>query len=67
MVEAIEAATLHPAQMLVITDRKGTLDHGTDADFIFLDDNLAVHATFIAGEPVWINENSSMAKLNNFY
>lgn len=67
VVEAIEAATLHPAQMLVITDRKGTLDHDTDADFIFLDDNLAVHATFIAGEPVWINENSSMAKLNNCY
>ena len=52
-VEALEAATLHPAQLLKITDRKGTLEYGTDADFVMLDENLQVHATFIAGEKVW--------------
>lgn len=52
-VEALESATLHPARMLGITDRKGTLDYGTDADFVILDNQLNVQATYIAGEKVW--------------
>lgn len=28
---ALEAASLHPAQLLKIEDRKGTLDYDTDA------------------------------------
>ncbi|KAK7473401.1 hypothetical protein BaRGS_00035374 [Batillaria attramentaria] len=50
---ALEAASLHPAQLLGITDQKGTLDFGTDADFILLNDALEVKATYIAGEQVW--------------
>ncbi|KAJ2346902.1 N-acetyl-glucosamine-6-phosphate deacetylase, partial [Coemansia sp. RSA 2618] len=42
IVEAVEAATLHPAQMLGIEHRKGTLDYGADADIIFLTDDLQV-------------------------
>uniref|UniRef100_A0A0B7A4D6 N-acetylglucosamine-6-phosphate deacetylase n=1 Tax=Arion vulgaris TaxID=1028688 RepID=A0A0B7A4D6_9EUPU len=49
----LEAASLHPAQLLGIADRKGTLDFGSDADFILLDDNLYVKATYIAGECVY--------------
>lgn len=52
-VEAVEAATLHPAQLLELTERKGTLDYGTDADFLFVDDDLNVKRTYIAGEMVW--------------
>ncbi|XP_033095720.1 N-acetylglucosamine-6-phosphate deacetylase-like [Anneissia japonica] len=52
-VDALEAASLHPAQLLDIAERKGTLDYGTDADFIFLDDDLNVQSTYIAGEVVW--------------
>ncbi|XP_066432534.1 N-acetylglucosamine-6-phosphate deacetylase isoform X2 [Eleutherodactylus coqui] len=51
--EALEAASLHPAQLLGLQHRKGTLDFGADADFIQLDDNLNVKATYIAGEVVW--------------
>ena len=54
IVEALEGATLHPAQVLQIEHRKGTLNYESDADFVFLDDDLNVHATFIAGEPVWL-------------
>ena len=50
---ALEAATLHPAQLLGITAQKGTLDFDSDADFVFLDENLHVLATFIGGEKVW--------------
>jgi N-acetylglucosamine-6-phosphate deacetylase len=49
-VEAIEAATLHPAQVLGIENRKGTLNNGADADFLFLDDDLNLLRLFINGE-----------------
>jgi N-acetylglucosamine-6-phosphate deacetylase len=52
-VEALEAATLHPAELLNITHSKGTLNYDTDADFVFLDDKLNVLKTYIAGELVW--------------
>lgn len=52
MEEAIEAASLHPAQVLAIENRKGTLDYGTDADFVFIDNSFEVIRTYIAGELV---------------
>ena len=51
--QALESASLHPAQMLGISDCKGTLNYAADADFVMLDDDLRVHATYIAGEKVW--------------
>ncbi|KAL5012930.1 hypothetical protein ScPMuIL_011481 [Solemya velum] len=60
VVEALEAASLHPAQMLGITDRKGTLEYGTDADFIIVDHGLNIQFTFIAGELVWSNKDSNV-------
>lgn len=51
--EALEAASLHPAQLLGITHRKGTLDFGSDADLVRLNNDLSVQATYIAGEEVW--------------
>ncbi|KAJ8297912.1 hypothetical protein KUTeg_024443 [Tegillarca granosa] len=53
VVKAVEAATLHPAELLGITDKKGTLDFNTDADFILIDDQLNVKLTFINGQVVW--------------
>lgn len=50
---AIEAATLHPAKCLGIEKSKGTLDFGADADFVFLDDDLTVRSTWIAGNQVY--------------
>ncbi|KAJ1983431.1 N-acetyl-glucosamine-6-phosphate deacetylase [Dimargaris cristalligena] len=52
-VEVLEAATLHPAQVLGITHRKGTLQPGADADILILDEpDLAIRQVFIAGEEV---------------
>uniref|UniRef100_A0A1A7YPI1 N-acetylglucosamine-6-phosphate deacetylase n=1 Tax=Iconisemion striatum TaxID=60296 RepID=A0A1A7YPI1_9TELE len=51
--EALEAASLHPAQLLSISHKKGNLDYGSDADLVLLDDNLIVGATYISGEEVW--------------
>ena len=52
-IAALEAASLHPAQALGITDRKGTLAFGSDADLVLLTSDLRVRATYIAGECVW--------------
>ena len=49
--EALLTATLNPAKVLGIEKTKGTLEHGSDGDFIILDiDSLKVQATFIEGE-----------------
>jgi len=45
-VQAIEAATLHPAQVLGISAQKGTLTQGADADLVFLDDDLFVKGVY---------------------
>ncbi|OZJ02931.1 hypothetical protein BZG36_04122 [Bifiguratus adelaidae] len=57
LVEAIEAATLHPAQLLGIVDRKGSLNVGRDADLVFIDDSngpdqFVVERVFVGGEEV---------------
>lgn len=55
---ALEAASLHPAQLLGLEKRKGTLDFGADADFVVLDDSLHIRATYISGELVWQAEEA---------
>ncbi|KAI9597430.1 putative N-acetylglucosamine-6-phosphate deacetylase [Syncephalis fuscata] len=52
IVEAIEAATLHPAKLLGIEAKKGTLMHGADADLCFFDNQMRIQQVFINGESV---------------
>ena len=61
-VEALEAASLHPAQLLKISDRKGTLNYGADADIIILNGNLEVQATLISGNLVWLNNTNAVVQ-----
>ena len=60
-VRSIEAATLHPAQVLGIEATKGTIAFGADADLILLDDEMRVHATYVAGHRAWTLADSSAA------
>jgi len=53
LVEAVEAATLHPAQVLGLENTKGNLVTGADADLILLDDDLNVHAVIVNGQLAW--------------
>lgn len=54
VVEALEAASLHPAAAMNISDRKGTLNYGADADFVMLrPGDLSVLSTWIAGDCVY--------------
>lgn len=50
---ALEAASLHPAEALGIAHKKGTLNVGGDADFVFLDSGLSLLSTWIAGKCVY--------------
>lgn len=59
MPEAIEAVTLHPAQVLGIENVKGTLNFGADADFVLLGNNLNVLSTWIGGQCVYKNKKGS--------
>ncbi|CAB0041924.1 unnamed protein product [Trichogramma brassicae] len=52
VVEALEAATLHPARFLGIQSHKGVLNFGAQADFVFLDKDLHVISTWISGHCV---------------
>lgn len=49
IIQAIEAASLKPAQVLGIQESKGNLAIGADADFNILDDCLFVQACYIGG------------------
>ncbi len=54
VVEALEAASLHPAKAMNISERKGTLNYGADADFVMLrPEDLSVQSTWIAGNCVY--------------
>lgn len=56
--EALEAATLHPAQLLGIESDIGTLNFGSRADFILLDDSLCVQETYLGGLCVYSHPDS---------
>lgn len=47
---AINACTLNPATMLGVSDRKGSLQAGKDADIVVLKDNYDVKATYCRGK-----------------
>lgn len=51
--EAVTMATANPARVLGQSEWKGTLEVGTDADFVVLSPQLEVVQTFVAGEPIY--------------
>ncbi len=64
---ALKAVTLHPAELLNIAERVGTLEKDKEADLIFLnadplDPTARVHRVMIAGEMVFDAEDVEEAK-----
>ncbi len=49
---AVAMATRNPAEMMGISDRKGSLQPGADADLVWLDDDLTVRQVWRRGVPV---------------
>lgn len=54
--EALRNATSNPAHVIHMDHKKGALEANMDADFLFLDDDLNVLATFVGGELAWNKE-----------
>ena len=48
--EAVRCATLNPARLLGIEDRKGSLEVGKDADLVIFDEDFTVHYTILGGK-----------------
>jgi N-acetylglucosamine-6-phosphate deacetylase len=47
-------ASVNPARLLGVADRKGALVAGMDADLVILDDDLCACATMVEGR--WVSE-----------
>lgn len=61
--EALLAASHHPAKVLGLEGKKGTVSQvGADADMVILDRELNVQATCIAGQVVWTRPHSDFNK-----
>jgi N-acetylglucosamine-6-phosphate deacetylase len=52
--EASAMASLNPARLLGVANRKGALVAGMDADLVVLDDDLCACATMVEGR--WVSE-----------
>jgi N-acetylglucosamine-6-phosphate deacetylase len=48
--ECVNCASLNPATVLGIDDRKGSIEIGKDADIILLDNEFEVQKTIIGGK-----------------
>jgi len=51
--EAVRCASLNPARLLGLDDRKGSLEVGKDADLVAFDEELVVHHTIVGGKVVF--------------
>ncbi len=54
LAEAITLATLNPARSLAISNRKGSLEVGKDADIVICDHFLQVHRTIVDGTTIYV-------------
>ena len=57
--EAIGMASLNPATSIKVSDRKGSLEIGKDADVILLDAEFNCHLTLVKGEVVYKRKDES--------
>lgn len=52
LIEAIQMITATPAAIMGVSDKKGSLIPGKDADIVIFDNNINIHHTVIGGKPV---------------
>ena len=51
--QAGQMASLNPARVMGVADRKGSLEAGKDADIVIFGDNVEVFATIVSGRKVY--------------
>ena len=52
--EAVRMASLNPAKVIGIDDRKGSLEVGKDADLILFDKDINILASIVGGNTIWL-------------
>jgi N-acetylglucosamine-6-phosphate deacetylase len=55
LTDAVDLATINPARVLKIDDRKGSINFGKDADFAVIDKDLNVYLTVRGGKVIYNN------------
>ena len=55
LTDAIRMMTMTPASIMKISDRKGSLVTGKDADIVIFDEDIHVHTTIVRGKIVYQN------------
>lgn len=50
--EAVRMASLHPAQLLGISDRTGSIAPGKEADLVLFDEGVQVRQVLVSGQPM---------------
>jgi N-acetylglucosamine-6-phosphate deacetylase len=57
LVEAIRMASLTPARVIGVADRKGSLEAGKDADLVIFEDDFSAWRTMIGGRWVYVRDD----------
>jgi len=53
LAEAVQMASLNPAAVIGVDDRKGSLKPGKDADLVVIDEEVEVYMTMVKGQEVY--------------
>ena len=53
LLEAVEMATLTPATIMNIADKKGSIEKGKDADLVIFDEDINIEKTIIKGKVIY--------------
>lgn len=53
LIDAVKMATINPAKVINVDDKKGSLDIGKDADITIFNDKLEILYTFVNGKEVY--------------
>jgi N-acetylglucosamine-6-phosphate deacetylase len=51
--DLLPSLTLVPARQIGVSEQKGSLEPGKDADFLIVDERLDIEATYVKGKPVY--------------
>jgi N-acetylglucosamine-6-phosphate deacetylase len=58
LAEAVNIASLNPAALIGVDDRKGSLEPGKDADLVVIDEEVKVYMTMVKGQTVYRTNRS---------